>query len=98
MFDAFDKYHLHLLKSTRSLCGRQCIFSMRHLVDDAGEFFCAGAWLGDVVKAKHEAGELKNWLPQHLRLKLSVINPNGAIFLLTLRRRRLDCDCGRSAA
>lgn len=57
------------------------------LVDSAGEFFVRGAWTeDDVVKgsAKHEAetrvAELAATTPASL--KLTVINPDGALFLL----------------
>ena len=89
MFDAFDKYYFAFIEINPLIVRGEDVHLLDAalLVDDAGEFFVRGAWTGDDVvkaKAKHEAEtrveELAATTPASL--KLSVINPNGAIFFL----------------
>ena len=89
MFNAFDKYYFAFIEINPLIVRGDDVHLLDAalLVDDAGEFFVRGAWTGDDVikaKAKHEAETRVEALAATTpaSLKLSVINPNGAIFFL----------------
>lgn len=87
--EAFEKYHFAFLEINPLVVAGDSVHALDAavLLDSAGEFFVRGAWTGeDILKtaAKHPAEErvvaLAATTPASL--KLTVIDPNGALFFL----------------
>lgn len=89
LIDAFQKHHIAFLEINPLVVqgGVPHLLDAACLVDSAGAYFVRNSWTDDDViraRAKHEAESRIEALAQTTpaSLKLSVINPDGALFLL----------------